>query len=133
MATIINYLDQQRQDVSMPASNAHHEAWHAERKKVKTIYYQLTVVDEVLPINYGSKKLITEMHKGGELLGQWHDTSVLLHYIKQLVSWQKKERVNLPVNAHKLVLLIQTDEKEHLALATRQLRKLVINQEASPQ
>ncbi|RFS24916.1 CHAD domain-containing protein [Chitinophaga silvatica] len=133
LTDLTRFLDQQRKSIILPASNAHHKIWHEERKKVKSLYYQLTILSEVLPSGYGSKKLIAEMYKGGEILGKWHDTSMLLQYVKQLVSWLKKENINLPVNTHKLVSLIQTDEKEQLALASKQLRKLSVNQAASPQ
>ena len=52
---------------------------------------------------------------------------------KTLKIWLKKERINLPVNTHKLASLIQTDEKEQLALASKQLRKLSPNHDTSPQ
>ncbi|MDQ0108180.1 CHAD domain-containing protein [Chitinophaga terrae (ex Kim and Jung 2007)] len=133
MEALITFLNRQRAQITVPPSNAHHEVWHEERKKVKALYYQLTILSEVLPVSYGGKKLVEEMRKGGELLGDWHDTSVLLHDIRQLVTWLKRERINLPVHTSQLVSLIQTDEKEQLALAARQLRKLVIGQEASPQ
>lgn len=117
------YLQQQHQRITPPASSAHHAVWHGVRKETKSLYYQLTIMEQVLP-SHQTEVLIPHTKKAGELLGQWHDTSELLLFTKATIAQVKKEKITLPVNASQLIQLLQVDMKEQLALCAKQLRAL---------
>ncbi|MBO9733107.1 MAG: CHAD domain-containing protein [Chitinophaga sp.] len=119
------YLQQQHQRITPPASRAHHDVWHSVRKDTKSLYYQLTIMEQVLP-SHQTEVLIPHTKKAGELLGQWHDTSELLLFTKATIAQLKKEKIVLPVNASQLVQLLQVDMKEQLALCSKQLKELLV-------
>lgn len=121
---LIKFLQQQHQHITLPASRAHHTVWHGVRKDTKALYYQLTILEQVLPSAH-TDVLTTHTKKAGELLGQWHDTSELLLFTKATITQLKKEKITLPVNASQLVQLLQLDVKEQLALCAAQLRQLL--------
>jgi CHAD domain-containing protein len=120
---LISYLEEQHQKITVPASRAHHTVWHEVRKEVKALYYQLNILEQVLPSVF-TENLTTSTRKAGELLGQWHDTSVLLLFVKATVAQLKKEKVTLPVNAQQLIQLLQMDLKEQLAQCAWQVKEL---------
>jgi CHAD domain-containing protein len=122
-AALKDYLRQQHQNISLPASRAHHTVWHGVRKDTKALYYQLTILEQVLPSPH-TEALTEHTRKAGELLGQWHDTSELLLFTKATIAHLKKEKIMLPVNASQLVQLLQQDVKEQLALCAVQIKEL---------
>lgn len=122
-AALISYLQQQHGRITIPASRAHHTVWHGVRKDVKTLYYQLTILEQLLPPVF-TENLIPPTRKAGELLGQWHDTSELLLFVKATITQLKKEKIALPVNAQQLVQLLQFDMKEQLAQCAQQVKLL---------
>lgn len=122
-AALISYLEAQHKKITVPASRAHHTVWHEVRKEVKALYYQLNILEQVLPAVF-TENLATPTRKAGELLGQWHDTSVLLLFVKATVAQLKKEKVTLPVNAQQLIQLLQMDMKEQLAQCAWQVKEL---------
>ncbi len=122
-AALISYLQEQHKKITVPASRAHHTVWHEVRKEVKTLYYQLGILEQVLPAVF-TENLATPTRKAGELLGQWHDTSELLLFVKATVAQLKKEKTTLPVNAQQLVQLLQMDMKEQLAQCAWQVKAL---------
>ncbi|MGF6925339.1 CHAD domain-containing protein [Chitinophaga sp. W2I13] len=122
-AALISYLEQQHQKITVPASRAHHTVWHEVRKEVKTLYYQLNILEQVLPAVF-TENLATPTRKAGELLGQWHDTSELLLFVKATAAQLKKEKITLPVNAQQLIQLLQMDMKEQLAQCAWQVKEL---------
>ncbi|HEY9260226.1 CHAD domain-containing protein [Chitinophaga sp.] len=121
---LTNYLQQQHRRIILPASRAHHTVWHGVRKDTKALYYQLTILEQVLPSSH-TDTLTTHARKAGELLGQWHDTSELLLFTKATIAELKKEKITLPVNASQLVELLERDVKEQLALCAVQLKQLI--------
>jgi CHAD domain-containing protein len=123
-AALGNYLQAQHQRIILPGSRAHHSVWHGVRKDTKALYYQLTILEQVLP-SPQTDALTTHTRKAGELLGQWHDTSELLLFTKATIAQLKKEKITLPVNASQLVQLLQLDVKEQLALCAGQLKQLM--------
>lgn len=122
-AALISYLEEQHKKIKVPASRAHHTVWHGVRKEVKALYYQLNILEQVLPSVF-TENLTTPTRKAGELLGQWHDTSELLLFIKATVAQLKKEKITLPVNAQQLIQLLQMDMKEQLAQCAWQVKEL---------
>ena len=124
-AVLIHYLEQQHKAITLPASRAHHTVWHGLRKNVKELYYQLSILEQVLPASYTNNNLLEHTGKSGELLGQWHDTSELLLFVKATIAHLKKEKIALPVNAQQLVQLLQLDVKEQLAQCAWQVKKLL--------
>lgn len=123
-AALGNYLQQQHQRITLPPSRAHHTVWHGVRKDTKALYYQLSILEQVLP-SPQTDTLTTHTRKAGELLGQWHDTSELLLFTKATIAQLKKEKITLPVNASQLVQLLQLDVKEQLALCAGQVKELI--------
>lgn len=119
-----NYLQEQQQRIMLPSARAHHTVWHEVRKTTKALYYQLTILEEVLPSSH-TETLTAHTKKAGELLGAWHDTSELLLFTKATITQLKKEKITLPVKATKFLQLLQTDVKEQLAQCSEELKKLL--------
>ena len=119
-----NYLQTQHQRIVLPAGRAHHTVWHGVRKDTKALYYQLTILEQVLPSTQ-TDTLTTHTRKAGELLGQWHDTSELLLFTKATIAQLKKEKITLPVKASQLVQLLQQEVKEQLALCAGEIKELM--------
>ncbi|PSL46765.1 CHAD domain-containing protein [Chitinophaga niastensis] len=122
---LLTYMKDQYRSTALPGSRAHHTVWHALRKQMKTLYYQLTIMEQVLPASHISKELVGPTKKAGELLGQWHDTSELLLFVKASIAQLKREKITLPVNASALVQLLQLDTKEQLAQCSVHMRQLL--------
>ncbi|SEW34304.1 CHAD domain-containing protein [Chitinophaga arvensicola] len=120
---LIGFLKQQHEQIIIPSSRAHHTVWHGVRKKVKALYYHLNILEQLLPATF-TVHLLPPAREAGELLGQWHDTSELLLFVKATVAQLKKEKITLPVNAQQLVQLLDTDRKEQLAQCARQVKVL---------
>ena len=118
------YLQEQQQDIILPASRAHHTVWHEVRKTTKALYYQLSIMEQVLPASH-TETLIAHTKKAGELLGQWHDTSELLLFTKATIAQLKKEKITLPMKASRLVQLLQGDVKEQLAQCREEVKQLI--------
>ncbi|MEC5142654.1 CHAD domain-containing protein [Chitinophaga sp. 212800010-3] len=118
-----DYLQQQHQHIQLPASKAHHTVWHGVRKEVKSLYYQVSMLDQLLPAVY-TDHLADHARKAGELLGQWHDTSELLLFVRNTATQVRKAKMSLPVNVKQMISLLQKDMKEELALCADQVRKL---------
>jgi CHAD domain-containing protein len=122
---LLTHIKDQYTATTLPSSKAHHTVWHALRRHMKTLYYQLTIVEQVLPASHACKDLIVPAKEAGELLGQWHDTSELLLFVKTSITQLKKEKITLPVNAKELVQLLQLDTREQLAQCSLHMKKLL--------
>jgi hypothetical protein len=91
---------------------------------VKELYYQLGILEPLLPLSYTNNNLPEHAGKAGDLLGQWHDTSELLLFVKATIAHLKREKTVLPVNALQLVQLLQADVKTQLAQCAWQVKQL---------
>ena len=124
-AALLHYLEQRLKAITLPASRAHHTVWHNLRKNVKELYYQLSILEQLLPLSYTKNNLPEHTGKAGDLLGQWHDTSELLLFVKATIAHLKKEKIVLPVNALQLTQLLQADVKAQLAQCAWQVKQLL--------
>ncbi|HVI44277.1 MAG TPA: CHAD domain-containing protein [Chitinophaga sp.] len=111
---LLDYTQTQYASIAAPSRRAHHTVWHAHRKEMKTLYYQLNILSQLMPHHLERKKMLTHTRKAGELLGTWHDSNELLLFVKETMAQCKKEEIFLPVNAVELLKLIQQDTKMHL-------------------
>ncbi|MFY0254372.1 CHAD domain-containing protein [Chitinophaga sp. 30R24] len=121
---LTRYLEHQYGQITVPSSRAHHTVWHGLRKKIKTLYYQLTIVEQLLPPSLTDNNLPERIKMAGELLGKWHDTSELLLFVKSTISHLKKEKLLLPDSAQELVQILQLHVKEYLALCSMEVKHL---------
>jgi len=119
-----SYLRDQQQRIILPTGRAHHTAWHEVRKTTKALFYQLSIMEQVLPASH-TETLLTHTKKAGELLGQWHDTSELLLFTKAAVAQLKKGNITLPVKSSRLIQLLQLDVKEQLAQCREEVKQLL--------
>ena len=118
------YLYRQHQQIILPAGRVHHAAWHEVRKQVKSLYYQLTILAEVLPTTY-TDTLTKHTGKAGELLGQWHDTSELSLFVAHTITQLRKEKIALPEPARQLHLRLKADTKAQLLQCSKQIKILM--------
>ncbi|CAL1516985.1 CHAD domain-containing protein [Chitinophaga sp. MM2321] len=125
--TLLTFIGEQYSHTTLPASNAHHTVWHALRKHMKALYFQLTIMDQVLPASRGRKQLLQHTKTAGELLGQWHDANALLLFLKDTITSMKKEKMAIPVNAGELVKRIQLETKQLLAQCALHMRQAPVN------
>ncbi|MBS0027986.1 CHAD domain-containing protein [Chitinophaga sp. 22321] len=119
-----SYLKDQQQRIILPTGRAHHTVWHEVRKTTKTLFYQLSIMEQVLPASH-TETLLAHTKKAGELLGQWHDTSELLLFTKAAIAQLKKEKIALPVKSSRLIQLLQLDVKEQLAQCREEVKQLM--------
>ncbi|TWF39026.1 CHAD domain-containing protein [Chitinophaga polysaccharea] len=118
------YLYQQHQQIILPAGRVHHAEWHEVRKQVKSLYYQLTILAEVLPTTY-TDTLTKHTGKAGELLGQWHDTSELSLFVGHTITQLRKEKIALPEPVRQLQSRLKADTRAQLLQCSKQIKMLM--------
>ncbi|NSL88055.1 CHAD domain-containing protein [Chitinophaga sp. Mgbs1] len=113
-AVLQHHILAQYHDTRLPSVNARHTAWHDLRKRMKALYYQLSIMKMLLPDASAEKDLLKRCKAAGEQLGSWHDASELLLFVKDVIVQAKKEQLRLPVKSGQLLKLLQQDAKEKL-------------------
>lgn len=123
---MVTHVATMYKDTTLPESNAPATAWHDLRKHMKRLYFQLSIVTQLPHHTHRHRQQLRHTKKAGQLLGQWHDASELLLFVKTTAAQVRKEKIKLPAAATQLIQLLQRDTKEKLAESVRQFRNLGI-------
>lgn len=123
---IIAHVATMYNETKLPESNAPASSWHDLRKRMKRLYYQLGIVTQLPHHTRQHQEQLQHSKKAGELLGQWHDASELLVFIKNTATHIRKEKIMLPEEVPQLIKLLQRETKEKLAESAKHLRDLGI-------
>jgi len=120
---LLEYIEGQYREIASPDVRAGHAAWHQVRIQMKTVFYQLTILQPVLPPEPEYKQMLAYSKRAGELLGGWHDLSELHLFVQDTIRKAKKEHLPVPVKAVRLLKTLRQDAQEELALSAVYLHK----------
>ncbi|MBC9930342.1 CHAD domain-containing protein [Chitinophaga qingshengii] len=109
-------------ETTLPESKAPAAAWHELRKRMKQLYYQLSILTQLPHHTHRHREQLRHTKKAGELLGQWHDASELLVFVKETAAHVRREKIPLPEQVSQLIKLLQRETKEKLAESVKHLR-----------
>ncbi|MBV8255336.1 MAG: CHAD domain-containing protein [Chitinophaga sp.] len=123
MEELLAYIDSQYREIASPDVRAGHAAWHEVRKQMKTVFYQLTILQPILPPEPHYKQMLAYSKRAGELLGGWHDLTVLHLFVQDTIRKAKKESMPVPVKAMRLLKTLRQNAQEELALSAAYLHK----------
>ncbi|QJB35720.1 CHAD domain-containing protein [Chitinophaga oryzae] len=123
---IISHAASTYNNTVLPESRAPAAAWHDLRKRMKQLYYQLSIITQLPHHTHRHREQLRHTKKAGQLLGQWHDASELLLFIKTTAAQVRKEKIRLPAAAAQLTQLLQRETREKLADSAKHLRDLGI-------
>ncbi|SHK75829.1 CHAD domain-containing protein [Chitinophaga jiangningensis] len=121
-AKLLEYVTDNFQEIRPPVSRAGHIAWHEVRKKVKEVYYQLTILKDVFPEDTRYTYMLNFSRKAGELLGKWHDSSELYLFVSSTIRKARKEQLPVHIKAVQLQEVLKLEAREQLALCASHLR-----------
>ncbi|NML37548.1 CHAD domain-containing protein [Chitinophaga sp. G-6-1-13] len=123
---IVGHVATMYDETTLPESSAPAASWHNLRKRMKRLYYQLGIVTQLPHHTHRHRKQLQHAKKAGDLLGQWHDASELLLFVKTTATHIKKEKIPLPEEVSQLIKLLQKETREKLADSAKHLRDLGI-------
>lgn len=124
---IVSHVATMYEETALPESNAPATSWHELRKRMKRLYYQLDIVTQLPHHSHRHREQLGHTKKAGDLLGEWHDASELLLFVKTTAAHVRKEKIRLPVEVSQLIRLLQRETKEKLADSVKHLRDLGIS------
>ncbi|MBC9914124.1 CHAD domain-containing protein [Chitinophaga varians] len=119
---IVGHVTVMYDETTLPESNAPAASWHELRKRLKRLYYQLGIVTQLPHHTHRHREQLRHAKKAGELLGQWHDASELLLFVKATATHIRKEKIKLPEEVSLLIKLLQRETREKLAESVKHLR-----------
>ncbi|SKA40484.1 CHAD domain-containing protein [Chitinophaga eiseniae] len=123
---IVSHVASTYNNTILPESKAPAAAWHDLRKRMKQLYYQLGIITQLPHHTHRHREQLRHTKKAGQLLGQWHDASELLLFVKTTAAQVRKEKIRLPAATTQLILLLQRETKEKLADSAKHLKDLGI-------
>lgn len=119
---ITNHMATVYEETTLPESKAPAAVWHELRKRLKRLYYQLSILTKLPHHTHRHREQLQHTKKAGELLGAWHDTSELLEFVKETATHIRREKIPLPEQVLQLINLLQRETKEKLAESVKHLR-----------
>ncbi len=124
IAVMTEHVAKQYRHILLPDSNAPDTTWHELRKNTKRLYYQLSIITQLPHHTHQHRQQLQHTKKAGDLLGQWHDASELLLFVKNTATKVKKEKTGLSDNVSKLIHELQRETTEKLADSAKRVHLL---------